>query len=338
MAHFNLGCCLRARGKLDSAVTAFRKARRLQPDYAPTHCSLGTVLVAQGKLGPAVAAYREAIRLQPDYALAHYNLGNVLRRQGKPEAATAAFRRAVHFQPGYPEAWCNLGQMLRRRGQFVEALKALRRGHQLGSRNPKWPYKSDLWVKDCERLLELDGRLPALRKGESKPAGAGECLELARLCTIKRLHGAAAKFYADAFTALPALATNLNASYRYRAACAAARAGCGRGKEAIPEKAREAARRQALDWLRADLAAWTQHLRTGTSQTQAVARQVLQKWQTEQAFTGLRDAKPLALLPRAEQKAWRRLWANVAALLPPARQKNNCLPVAHSRSQRSMDR
>jgi hypothetical protein len=44
----------------------------------------------------------------------------------------------------------------------------------------------------------------------------------------------------------------------------------------------------------------------------ASAVQALQHWQTDPDLAGVRDKESLAILPEAEQEAWRKLWAEVA--------------------------
>src|SRR6185437_8355496 len=114
-------------------------------------------------------------------------------------------------------------------GRFEEGLRARRRGHELGSRSPAWRYNSKQWVRDCERLVELERRF---LKGDEKPADAAERAEVAWVCHLKRRHAAAARWYEEAFTQRPELARDSRRGYRYNAACAAALAGCGRGKDA----------------------------------------------------------------------------------------------------------
>src|SRR5262249_49557816 len=145
---------------------------------------------------------------------------------------------------------------------FRKALEALRRGHELGSKNPRWPFPSDRWVRQCERLVELDGQLPGVLAGKTTPASPGERRELAGLCSLKRLHRAAARFYKEAFDAEPKLANAPGGADRYAAACAAALTGCGQGKDAadLDDAERARWRLQALEWLRLDLAWWAKAL------------------------------------------------------------------------------
>src|SRR5262249_46971623 len=152
----------------------------------------------------------------------------------------------------FAEAHCYLGQALSQNGQFARALKALRRGHELGSKRLRWPYPSGQWVKECQRLVELDARLPEILSANKQPADAADRAALAKVCCLKRLHHQAAPFYEKAFADHPSLAADLEKGHRYEAACAAALVGAGQARDAAklhaPQRARW--RKQALDWLR----------------------------------------------------------------------------------------
>jgi eukaryotic-like serine/threonine-protein kinase len=322
-AHSNLGVALAHKGQRDEAVAAFRQAIRLKQDYPEAHNNLGLALRQKGQLGEAIAAYREAIRLKQDFPEAHYNLGLAFKRKGQLDEAIAAYRKAISFKKDYAEPYCNLGHLLQHKGQFAEALAALKRGHELGSRNPRWPYPSAQWVRQCERWLQLDARLPAILRGEITPVSDAERVELALVCGMKQLYRSAARFFEEAFTGSPALAEDLKRGNRYAAARAAARAGCGQGEEAtkLDEKERARWRKQALKWLEADLVLWTKQLESGTPQDRKTVAARLQHWQRDRDLAGIRDAALLAKLPPAEQEACTRLWAQVEAVLQKAQGK-----------------
>jgi serine/threonine-protein kinase len=321
-AHVNLGNALREQARHKEAEAACREAIRLRPDYLDAHHSLYKALSSQGRYQEAEAVCREAIRLKPDSFGAHYNLGNALSFQGRHKEAEAAYREAIHLKPDYPEAHCNLGHALRDQGRFADALESLRRGHALGKKTSGWSYPSAAWVQHCERLVELDRQLPAVLRGKKKPASATEYLEFASLCQMyKHRHAAAARLYADAFAADPKLADDLDQQHRYIAACAAALAAAGKGVDAskLDDKERTRLRQQALDWLRADLAAYTRLVEKGNPNARRAIQQRLAHWQQDTDFTTLRDAKALVALPATERAAWQQLWADVAALLVKAR-------------------
>jgi serine/threonine-protein kinase len=321
--HLNLGNALRVQQNLAEAVREYREAIRLDPEYARAHVNLGNVLRAQKDLAGAIQEFREAIRLDPNLTKAHYNLGNALRAQKDPAGAIQEFREAIRLDPGYAEAYCNLGLALRDMGQFGEALSALKRGDALGRRQLNWSYRSQQWVQECQRLLDLDERLPALLRGE-RTVTADDQLAFARLCLqYKHRSLAAARFYAGAFAEQPALAADLRSGHRYAAACAAALAAAGQGQDAakLDDKERANLRRQALHWLRADLTASATVLDKNTPPGRAQIQPTLERWQQDPDLASVRGEKELSRLPEAERKAWGQLWADVADLLKRAQQK-----------------
>jgi serine/threonine-protein kinase len=313
-AHTNLGNLLARQNQPAEAEKEYREAIRLKPDYALAHNNLGALLAGQGKAAEAEREYREALRIKPDDPDAHVNLGHVLVDQHKPAEAEKEYREALRIKPDYHEARCNLGFALQGQGRFREALDELRRGHELGSRDLRWPHPSADWVKDCERLAEQDALLPAVLGGAADPADADADLGFARVCYYTKRYVTAARFSAEAFAAAPAQAEDV-----YGAACSAALAGCGRGADAPAAEAyRARLRAQALVWLRADLAWWAKMAESGNSKALEAVRGALHHWQEDAELAGIRDAAELAMLPEAEQAEWKKLWADVDALLKRA--------------------
>ena len=94
-------------------------------------------------------------------------------------------------------------------------------------------------------------------------------------------------------------------------------AGCGQGKDAdqVDDKERALRRRQALDWLRQDLAWWGKALDNGNELTGAEVRRRLHSWQTDVDLAGLREPDALDRLPPEERQECLVLWNDVAAAL-----------------------
>jgi serine/threonine-protein kinase len=310
-AHFNRGHVLLALGKMPSALAAFRKAVEHKPNLAEAHLGVGLVLQATGDWGGAVAAFRTAAEHKPNSADVQYNLGTALRAVGDQAGALAALRQAVALKPDHDGAHCNLGLTLMDQGDFRPALESLRRGRQLGIRNPRWPYvaASAQWIRQCERLIELDEQLPDVLAGKAPLPSPALRLELAQVCSFKSLYRTATRFFEEAFDAQPGLL----ARQRFPAACAAAPAGCGQGRDAAKpgEPEGERLRGLALGWLREELNA----LAGQRDANPEPVKQQLRLWQRLAVLAGVREPDRLAGLPPAEQKAWRRLWADVARLL-----------------------
>jgi serine/threonine protein kinase/Flp pilus assembly protein TadD len=309
-AHNNLGNALNDKGQLDEAIAEYREAIRLKKDYAEAHYNLGNAMLAEGRRDAAISCYRQAIGLKKDFALAHNNLGNVLAKQGKLDEAIACYRQAIKIDPKDATAYSNLGNALYEESKLDEAVACYRQAIKI---NPKHANAhNNLGV-----ALARQGKLPAVLKGEYKPRSSEEWLGFAELSGMMQMHHAAARLYVEAFTADPKMADILATDNRYNAACAAALAGCGQGEDAakLDDTERGRLRRQALDWLRADLAAYGRLLAKGPDKARPAIRQRMQHWQQNADFAGVRGAAALAKLPEAERPAWHKLWADVADTL-----------------------
>ncbi|HWG47750.1 MAG TPA: tetratricopeptide repeat protein [Gemmataceae bacterium] len=297
-----LGQALSKVKQWDEVVAYYRTALALRPRSPHLHNDLGTALYRRGQVEAAIHNYEAALRLDPNHVKSHYNLGLALNSQGQVRAALRQFEEALRLNPNLAEAHCNLGMMLQRQGRYAEALTHLQQGHQLGSKQRGWRSPSAQWVRYAERLVRLDRKLSAILVGQARPVDAYEQLELAGVCKHKKLYTVAVRFYADAFAARPQLADGK----RYGAACAAALAGCGQGQDTAHlsdvEKAR--LRRQAREWLAADLALWTkQDTRDGSR-----AQKILSPWVKDPNLAGVRDPGALNKLSEEERREWQSLW------------------------------
>jgi serine/threonine protein kinase/Tfp pilus assembly protein PilF len=326
-SHNDLGLALKAKGNVDQAITAYRVAIRLRADFPQAHYNLGNALAIKGQLDEAIAAYKVAVHLKSDFPDAYNVLGNVLAARGRLDEAVTALQTAIRLKKDFPEPYCNLGNSLLRQGHFNQAVEQLRLGQKLGSRNPRWAHKSTVaqWIRNGERLMELDVKLAKVLKGELTSANAGERAQLGWLCQqpYKQLNAAASRLYAEAFAAEPSLAVELRARHRYHAACAAILAGCGQGKDAdkLDDEERARLRQQALDWLRADLTLWRKQGESNQARARSVVRQTMQHWLADTDLAGVRDPAALARLSEPERQRWQALWSQVAETLAQAEGK-----------------
>lgn len=234
---------------------------------------------------------------------------------GKLDEAIKCFHEAIRLQAKNSLAWCNLGHALTQQGKFSEGLVAMRGGHELGSSEPDWPYPSARWVQDTERYLKAEQKLDAVLRGEIKPGDPMEQLALAQVCfKHKQRPAAAARFYAGALKANLFLAQPATQN-RYTAACAATLAADGQGIDATATSADERAafRKQAYDWLSAEMSAWGRLLDARAPATTGLD-QSLKTWQTNPELASVRDASALAKLSVEERTSWQKFWSDLATL------------------------
>jgi len=334
LAHHNLGICLLSRGLLDEGNACCREAIRLQPGFATAYLNLGYGLQAKGLVDDAIAAYREAIRLNPDLALAHSNLGNLLLSRGLFDEGIACCREAIRLQPGYATAYLILGRGLQAKGLLDDAIAAYREGLLLEP-EAGWGharlgaalvgkgllrealeacrealvhgFEATEEIAWLERLLALEPRLPDVLAGKAMPGDAAERIDLAELCYYRSHYVASARLFLDAFADDAKLATPTNC---HNAACSAALAATQGAKDASRW------RRLALGWLRTNLAAREGQVEA-TPDGVALA---MESWKRDSDFASVRDR--IDELPEGERAEWRKLWADVDALLARVREKH----------------
>ena len=197
-----------------------------------------------------------------------------------------------------------------------------RKGHELGSRQAGLAVSLGGMGRPGRAVdWPWPNGLPAILRGEDKPNDNAERLAFAQMAYDRKHFAAAARLWAEALASDPKLGDDRQTQHRYNAACAAALAAAGQGKDEPPpdDAAKAKLRQQALDWLKAELAAWTKLLESGPPQARPAIVQTLEHWKQDTDLAGIRDADGLAKLPADEQKAWRTLWADVDSLLKRAR-------------------
>ncbi|MBV8084719.1 MAG: tetratricopeptide repeat protein, partial [Chloroflexi bacterium] len=309
-----LGTALHLQKKHGEADMALRKAIALEPGDFLAHYNLGTNLVAQSRHREAEAVLRKAVALKPEDAETHNNLGASLMDQKKYEEAETAYRKAIALKPDHGLAYRSLGYVLMHQTRFQEAVTELQKVGDFFPANSPVRQQAQELQRLCGRYSALDAKFADLLSGAVQPANALEQLYVSHLCQFKKHYAASARFAQAAFAAQPKLTANTK---RYDAAGAAALAGCGRGLDAakLTDEERAGWRRQALAWLRQDLAKWGAVLQRANAKTRARIQQELQYWQADEDLAGLREPDALAKLPPDEREDCRALWQEVADLL-----------------------
>jgi predicted CXXCH cytochrome family protein len=90
----NYGVTLARMNRIAEGRTHLERSLQADARQPLAHEVLGGLLEAEGKIPEAVSQYKEAIRLRPDFGKAHLDLGAVLARQGDKAGAAAEFRVA----------------------------------------------------------------------------------------------------------------------------------------------------------------------------------------------------------------------------------------------------
>jgi protein O-GlcNAc transferase len=112
-----LGAAQKSLRNYEAAIANFKKAIRLQPDYAEAHSNLGAAYHDLRMYSEAIASYSKATRHAPRFFEAYYNLGSVLMESGKRDEAISAFTSAIRIKPDYGVA---LGGLLFQLAQICD--------------------------------------------------------------------------------------------------------------------------------------------------------------------------------------------------------------------------
>jgi tetratricopeptide (TPR) repeat protein len=123
-AHFIIARAEGERGNMDKALFHYNKAVEINPAYvAMMHNRIGYYLAEEEQPEEAISQFKEALKVRPDYANAHNNLGVMLARKGQMEEAIARFSEALKILPAYTEARKNL-ENAKRQKRLMQAAKS----------------------------------------------------------------------------------------------------------------------------------------------------------------------------------------------------------------------
>ncbi|HEY7308480.1 MAG TPA: protein kinase [Gemmataceae bacterium] len=312
-AHFLLASALESDSSAE-ALEQYRQAIVCDPKRAEAHARIGYLSLAGGREEEARAAFQRAVEINPsclessrratDPAASHMlrEVARLFEHHNRWADAVAVHRLRVAAAPKDLRIHFDLAHALRRNGQMADALIAYRECQQLGG-------KTGLHAP--ERWAMLERQLPGGANSKVESTDVDELLALADLSLFKLRSPTAARCYAAALTAKPQLTGE-----RYNAARAAALAGTNADKEAtaLTEPERAAWRKQALDWLRAELAALKKALEANPSQAAGSVYSWLSVWRMEVDLFALRDRLEGSRLPKDEQAAWTAFWSDVETL------------------------
>ena len=344
-SHNNIGVLQDETGRPAEALASYEQARAIrerlvrenpsvtefQSDLATSHNNIGILQGATGSAGggagvvragprdPGAAGARASrvarLRQRPGRDLeqhGHDRPGPAAIRQG-PGQAHAGHRMAAEGPGGQPQS------------PHLPAVPGQPPDQPDPSRPKAWaaptrpPKPSASWTSFATRTRgswpSMPGWPPCSRVRHPRTRPSESSLPIVPM--RRSLHAASARLFAEALANDPKLADDRQAQHRYNAACAAALAASGQGKDDPPpdDAAKAKLRQQAREWLQAELAAWAKVLDTGPADMKAKIAPTLQHWKADTDLAGIRDEKELAKLPEEERAAFKQLWNDVDQLL-----------------------
>jgi tetratricopeptide (TPR) repeat protein len=167
LIYHNLGVIAQLRGNHAEALTRFRQALALQPDYGPSRLLLGSSLLALRKNSEALRELKRAVVLMPEQEQAHLQLAKAYEATDDWMAAVQQFQELVKLAPQEPEysyqlgrAWAKLsawsyGQINRINSHSARSQQALGQEYVLQE-------KYDLAFAAFQQAARSDPKMPEL--------------------------------------------------------------------------------------------------------------------------------------------------------------------------------
>jgi tetratricopeptide (TPR) repeat protein len=113
------------------ALSCFRNALRIRPDYAISHNNIGVILIGQGHVAEAIAEYRESLRIDPELTVGHLNLAGGLTRIGQPLGAINEYEIALSEDPASVQGHISLSLLLANGDDVPEGISHMREALRL---------------------------------------------------------------------------------------------------------------------------------------------------------------------------------------------------------------
>jgi protein O-GlcNAc transferase len=120
-AHYNIAGILQRKGELDEALACYQKALNLDPACADIYNSIGAILQTRWQLDEALTCYQRALSLDPNFAIAHGNIGGVLLNLGRLNEAESHLRLSLRLKPDRVKPYSSLLMLMNYRSRSDNA-------------------------------------------------------------------------------------------------------------------------------------------------------------------------------------------------------------------------
>jgi hypothetical protein len=292
---------------LESAV-------EVDPSSPWPHLFLGMYAVEKQDWPGAFRSFKECIRVDPDTgffmtsATALFFLSSRGPTENGPTESEflGLFNDLIALHPKHPGGYDLLANYYRRIGDHRSALATLRKSKEfMTSDYPGRPVTS-AQIAELEGQAAWEEKLPAVLRGEIKPADRDEVYELASYCaTFEKRFALATRFIERGIEDDPHLLDDWMKVAHFAGWAVQASAGHGMDASTVPLAVRERYRRQALGWIRESICRTKEGAGAGMGFYLSTIRD----------FAPVRDKEQLELLPSAERAEWERLWSEVTPVI-----------------------
>ncbi len=173
----NLGQILRSRGELGQSLELQQRACEHANATAEMHFNLGNAQRQAKQLPGALTSYRQAVLLKPEFALAHCALGIVVQHQEGASKAHKHYQQAIELDKGLWRAWFGRAETSLQIGPANNAISDLQCAAQLAPQQLSvWRLlaqtlsaQTDLAGQNDQSLIQACQRWAALDQTVTQP-------------------------------------------------------------------------------------------------------------------------------------------------------------------------
>jgi tetratricopeptide (TPR) repeat protein len=119
--------------QFEDAINSYKKAIKINPDYAEAYYNMGIAQKDKGDLEEAIESYKQALKIKPNYVEAYYNMGNILKDKGDLEEAIESYKQALKIKPDHAGVYNNIGIALEYNGDLQGAVDSYKKAIEINS-------------------------------------------------------------------------------------------------------------------------------------------------------------------------------------------------------------
>jgi len=157
----NMGNALKDKGELDTAIESYKKAIKVNPNFAEAYNNMGSALKDRGELDAAIKSCKQAVKINPGYAEAYSNMGNALHNKGDLDSAIASYEKAIKINPSFAGAYNNMGNALRNKGELNAAIASFKQAIKI---NPDYAEAYNNMGNALRERGELDAAIKSYKQ------------------------------------------------------------------------------------------------------------------------------------------------------------------------------
>jgi len=147
----------------EAATQSTGEAAPATQDTARAHFDRGVEFSLKGELDSAISEYEAAIKINPGIPEAHNNLGFAYMDKGELDKAVTHQKKALELKPELANGYFGLAMAYEKMGKKVEAIANWKEFSKLAQPHSKW------WMMAQERIQVLEGKAPMVTAPPAAP-------------------------------------------------------------------------------------------------------------------------------------------------------------------------